>query len=138
VQGVIDLYRSLQKNDRELSVHAYESWGFQNLTTEMIDIITQWAQLLYAPLLEDRIRPIQDVADGRLGWETATKVHAELERLGGIRPPQEFVFMDRAAVGIGSVIMRLNATQNWHQLFEELIVGFSVEDVDQRQREALI
>lgn len=137
VQGVIDLYRSLQKNDRDLAVHAYESWGFQNLTTEMIEIITQWAQLLYAPLLEDRIRPIQDASDGRSGWETATKVHAALERLGGIRPPREFVFMDRAAVGIGSVIMRLNAEQNWHQLFEDLIADFSAGEVDQQQREAI-
>lgn len=137
IQGVIDLYHALQRNDRELAVHAYEAWGFKNLTEEMIDIITQWAHLLYGPLLDDRVRPIQDLLDGSLGWETATKVHAELERLGGIRPPKEFVFMDRAAVGIGSVIMRLKAEQNWHQLFESLIENFDVEQVEQRQRLAL-
>jgi predicted unusual protein kinase regulating ubiquinone biosynthesis (AarF/ABC1/UbiB family) len=135
IEGVINLYRSLQNNDRDLAVHAYEAWGFANLTAEMIDIITQWAQLLYAPLLDDRVRPIQDLLDGSLGWETATKVHAELERLGGIRPPKEFVFMDRAAVGIGSVIMRLKAEQNWHQLFEGLIENFDVKSVACRQEE---
>ena len=102
IKGVIDLYRALQHDDRDLAVHAYEAWGFKNLNEEMIDIITQWARLLYGPLLDDRVRPIQDLLDGSLGWETATKVHAALERLGGIRPPKEFVFMDRAAVGIGS------------------------------------
>jgi predicted unusual protein kinase regulating ubiquinone biosynthesis (AarF/ABC1/UbiB family) len=135
IEGVINLYRSLQNNDRDLAVHAYEAWGFKNLTAEMVDIITQWAELLYAPLLDDRVRPIQDLLDGSLGWETATKVHAELERLGGIRPPKEFVFMDRAAVGIGSVIMRLKAEQNWHQLFEGLIENFDVKSVERRQEE---
>lgn len=133
IQGVIDLYRALQRNDQDLAVHAYEAWGFKTLNKEMIDIITQWARLLYGPLLDDRVRPIQDLLDGSLGWETATKVHAELERLGGIRPPKEFVFMDRAAVGIGSVIMRLKAEQNWHQLFESLIENFDVKSVQERQ-----
>jgi len=137
IQGVIDLYRSLQQENRNLAIQAYEAWGFTNLTQEMIDIISQWARLLYGPLLEDRVRPIQDVFDGSIGWDTATKVHAELARLGGIRPPKEFVFMDRAAVGIGSVIMRLKAEQNWHQIFEGLIEDFDMQDVDHRQRSAL-
>ncbi|MCE3230706.1 MAG: transporter ATP-binding protein [Alphaproteobacteria bacterium] len=137
IEGVINLYRSLQRNDRDLAVHAYEAWGFKNLTEEMIDIITQWARLLYGPLLDDRVRPLQDLLDGSQGWETATKVHAELERLGGIRPPKEFVFMDRAAVGIGSVIMRLKAEQNWHQLFESLIENFDVQEVGHRQNKVL-
>jgi predicted unusual protein kinase regulating ubiquinone biosynthesis (AarF/ABC1/UbiB family) len=137
IHGVINLYRALQHNDQDLAVHAYEAWGFKNLSKEMIDIITQWAKLLYGPLLDDRIRPIQDVLDGSVGWDTATKVHQELERLGGIRPPKEFVFMDRAAVGIGSVIMRLKAEQNWHQLFESLIENFDVKEVAKRQSVAL-
>ncbi len=137
IQGVIDLYRSLQSRDRDLAVHAYEAWGFKNLNEEMIHIITQWARLLYAPLLDDRVRPIQDLLDGSPGWETATKVHMELERLGGIRPPKEFVFMDRAAVGIGSVMMRLKAEQNWHQLFEGLIENFDIQQVTHRQEQAL-
>lgn len=133
IKGVIDLYRALQTNDQTLAVHAYESWGFTNLTQEMIAVITQWAQLIYAPLMDDRVRPIQDEADGKVGWQTAVQVHKELEALGGIRPPKEFVFMDRAAVGIGSVIMRLKAEQNWHQIFESLIENFDVEEVKLRQ-----
>jgi predicted unusual protein kinase regulating ubiquinone biosynthesis (AarF/ABC1/UbiB family) len=137
IQGVIDLYHSLQNNDQALAVHAYTCWGFKNLTREMIDVITQWAQLIYAPLLDDRIRPIQDAADGSAGWETAMRVHKQLERLGGIRPPREFVFMDRAAVGIGSVIMRLKAEQNWHRLFERLIENFNISSVTHRQDKLL-
>lgn len=137
IQGVIDLYRALQQENQDLAVKAYQAWGFKNLNKEMIDIITQWARLLYNPLLDDRVRPIQDILDGSLGWETATKVHAELERLGGVRPPKEFVFMDRAAVGIGSVIMRLKAEQNWHQLFEGLIENFDIDQVERRQKLAL-
>jgi predicted unusual protein kinase regulating ubiquinone biosynthesis (AarF/ABC1/UbiB family) len=119
--AVIWLYEALMKNDREKAVHAYETWGFKNLSCEMIDVITQWARLLYDPLLDDRIRPIQENFSGAKGWETATKVHAELHKLGGIRPPREFVFMDRAAVGIGAVMMRLKVECNWHHMFEELI-----------------
>lgn len=137
IRAVIDLYRALQNNNKDLAVHAYKAWGFENLNNEMIDIITQWARLLYEPLLDDRVRPIQDKLDGSIGWEIATKVHAELERIGGIRPPKEFVFMDRAAVGIGSVIMRLKAEQNWHQLFESLIENFDIQQLEERQKQVL-
>ncbi len=121
IKGVIELYRALQTNDQARAVHAYEQWGFQNLTKEVIDIITQWAKMLYDPLLDDRVRLIQNDVLGQAGWETATKVHSQLSQAGGIRPPREFVFMDRAAVGIGSVLMRLQSRQNWHQLFEAMI-----------------
>jgi hypothetical protein len=65
----------------------------------------------------------------------ATKVHEELKRIGGIRPPREFVLMDRAAVGLGSVFLHLKAEVNWHRLFHDLIDDFSLEDLAKRQRE---
>jgi predicted unusual protein kinase regulating ubiquinone biosynthesis (AarF/ABC1/UbiB family) len=133
VWGVIELYHALLHNNPDQAVHAYEIWGFKNLTKAVIDIIGQWAKLIYAPLLEDRVRPIQDDLEGLAGWETATKVHEELNKAGGIRPPREFVFMDRAAVGIGSVIMRLRAEHNWYRLFNELIENFSVTEMERRQ-----
>ncbi len=37
---------------------------------------------------------------GNYGRELAGKVHEELKRIGGIKPPREFVLMDRAAVGL--------------------------------------
>lgn len=137
IQGVIGLFEALRDEDQEKAVHAYETWGFKNLSHDIIEVITHWARLLYDPLLEDRVRPIQRAHSGQAGWETALKVHEELSRLGGIRPPREFVFMDRAAVGIGSVIMRLQAEHNWHRLFQELIEGFDAAIFSNRQQALL-
>lgn len=123
LQAVVDLYVALRDNNPDLAVDAYKRWGFNNISNELIDVLNQWANLLYEPLLEDKIRPIQDTNGGKKGWEIARSVHKRLHELGGIKPPREFVFMDRAAVGIGSVLMRIGAEQNWHRLFEEIIDG---------------
>jgi predicted unusual protein kinase regulating ubiquinone biosynthesis (AarF/ABC1/UbiB family) len=133
VKGVIDLYRALQTDDEALAVAAYEGWGFKDLTREMIDVLNLWANYLYAPLLDDRDRRIQDSSGGEYGHEVATKVHGELRRLGGVRPPREFVFVDRAAIGLGSVFLHLNAEVNWHRLFEGLIEDFDAAALDRRQ-----
>jgi predicted unusual protein kinase regulating ubiquinone biosynthesis (AarF/ABC1/UbiB family) len=125
IQGVIQLYHALRDRRPEQAVAAYEAWGFKNLTKEIIDIMNQWAKLLYGPLLDDRTRPIQDDFSAKKGWQTASQIHAELNKAGGIKPPREFVFMDRAAVGLGGALMRLKAEQNWHKLFEEIIEGCS-------------
>ena len=137
VGGVIDLYRALRDDDRDLAVHAYEQWGFHGLDKEAIDVLNIWAGFIYAPLLEDRIRPIQQTRSGLEGRELAGKVHEELKRIGGIRPPREFVLMDRAAVGLGSVFMHLSAEVNWHQLFHALIDDFSTEKLAAAQADAL-
>ncbi|MBL29046.1 MAG: ABC transporter ATP-binding protein [Rhodospirillaceae bacterium] len=137
VQGVIDLYRAIQTDDRALAVHAYESWGFKIVNDEMVDVLNIWAQFVYAPLLEDRDRRIQDSDSGAYGAEVAGKVHEELRRVGGVRPPREFVFVDRAAIGLGSVFMHLKAEINWHRLFETLIEGFDVETMAARQADAI-
>jgi predicted unusual protein kinase regulating ubiquinone biosynthesis (AarF/ABC1/UbiB family) len=120
IQGVLDLYQALKTKDQALAVHAYETWGFTNLTHEMLDVLNMWAQLLYEPILDDRVRPIQEGNSGVYGREIADKVHTELRRLGGIKPPREFVFMDRAAVGVGSVCMHLRAELNWAELFRQV------------------
>ncbi|MBF0305730.1 MAG: AarF/ABC1/UbiB kinase family protein [Alphaproteobacteria bacterium] len=137
VKGVIDLYRALERNDRALAVHAYETWGFHNLTNPVIDTLNLWAAFIYAPLLENRTRLIQDQPSGVYGREVAEKVHAELRRLGGVRPPREFVLVDRAAIGLGSVFLRLKAEINWHRLFHDLIEGFDSDALEVRQAEAL-
>jgi predicted unusual protein kinase regulating ubiquinone biosynthesis (AarF/ABC1/UbiB family) len=133
VGGVIDLYWALAREDEALAVHAYESWGFKNLGREMIDALNLWARFLYAPLLENRARPIQEERTGDFGREVAEKVHGELKRLGGVTPPREFVFMDRAAIGLGSVFMRLKADLNWYELFHDLIRDFDVAALAKRQ-----
>jgi predicted unusual protein kinase regulating ubiquinone biosynthesis (AarF/ABC1/UbiB family) len=137
VGGVIDLYRALQRDDEALAVHAYEAWGFDNLSREVIEILNIWARFLYAPLLDNRTRRIQETVSGADGRETAEKVHRELKRVGGITPPREFVFMDRAAIGLGGAFLRLRAELNFHRLYEEAIEGFKVAEVAARQKAAL-
>jgi predicted unusual protein kinase regulating ubiquinone biosynthesis (AarF/ABC1/UbiB family) len=137
VAGVIDLYHALERGDDELAVHAYESWGFRNLTKEMVEVLNRWARFVYAPLLDDRQRRIQETDSGVYGREVAETVHSDLRRLGGVRPPREFVFMDRAAVGLGSVFLHLKAEINWHRTFHELIDGFEVGALEKRQAAAL-
>ncbi len=137
VGGVIDLYRALRDGDNELAVHAYSQWGFDGLDKEAIEILNIWAGFIYGPLLEDRIRPIQELRGGNYGRELAGKVHEELKRIGGIKPPREFVLMDRAAVGLGSVFMHLKAEVNWHKLFHGMIDEFTLEALQSRQKNAI-
>jgi len=137
VRGVIDLYHALQRDDRDLAVHAYRSWGFGNLSREMIEVLNRWALFVYGPLLDDRKRLIQEKRSGAYGASVAESVHRDIRRLGGVRPPREFVFMDRAAIGLGSVFMHLKAEINWYRLFHELIDDFDEAVLVARQTSAL-
>ena len=42
-----------------------------------------------------------------------------------MRVPREFVFMDRAAIGLGGVFLHLDARLNFYRLFNEAIEKFS-------------
>ena len=138
VKGVIDLYHALERDDEELAVHAYRSWGFGELSNEMIVVLNRWARFVYGPLLDDRARMIQERKDsGPEGPRLVDSVHKDLRRLGGVTPPRAFVFMDRAAVGLGSVFLHLKAKINWHRLFHELIDDFDEATLAKRQRAAL-
>ena len=137
VKGVIDLYHSLETGDRDLAVHAYETWGFADLSNEVLDTLNIWAEFVYGPLLEDRRRKIQETDGTMYGAKIANKVHTELRRLGGVTPPREFVLMDRAAIGLGSVFLHLKAEINWHRLFQDLIDDFDVDKLEKRQAAAL-
>jgi len=138
VGGVVDLYRGLQHDDRNRIVHAYETWGFKNLSNELIDILNIWARFIYAPLLDDRVRTVADgVKPGEYGRRQAFEVHKALKEKGPVMVPREFVFMDRAAVGLGAVFLHLKAELNYHQLFETEIERFSLDNLAQRQKEVL-
>lgn len=137
VGAVIDLYRALQTNDEARLVHAFETWGFIDLSREMIDILATWAKFLYGPLLDDKTRVIGMAADGMYGKDTAMHVHERLKAAGGVTVPREFVFMDRAALGLGSVFIHLAAEVNWHQLFESMIDGFDVAKLEANQSRLL-
>jgi predicted unusual protein kinase regulating ubiquinone biosynthesis (AarF/ABC1/UbiB family) len=137
VGGVIDLYRALRDGDEALAVHAYETWGFKDLTKDKVLCLNRWAGFIYAPLMEDRKRAIDETNSGAYGRNVAEKVHKELRDLGGVQPPREFVLMDRAAIGLGSVFLHLKAEVNWHRAFHGLIDGFDVGKLARRQSAAL-
>ena len=138
VRGVVDLYHGLRDNDGALIVNAYEIWGFKNLTRELIDILNIWARFIYGPLLDDRVRSIADgVKPSEYGRREAFRVHQALKQQGPVTVPREFVFMDRAAIGLGGVFLHLRAELNFYRLFNEAIEDFSIQSVIARQTSAL-
>lgn len=137
VGGVIDLYRALQDDNEARAVHAYETWGFKDLSKEQIETLNIWARFLYGPVLDDSVRTIGEVKGEVYGRETAQSVHKRLRESGGVTVPREFVFMDRAALGLGSVFLHLRAEVNWYRLFNEMIEGFDINTLAQTQKTAL-
>jgi predicted unusual protein kinase regulating ubiquinone biosynthesis (AarF/ABC1/UbiB family) len=137
IKGVIDLYRAVQTNNEEMAAEAYRIWGFGKLTKEVVGILNIWARFIYEPLLDDRPRLIGQATNGIYGREIAHQVHKELVRVGGVDVPREFVFMDRATLGLGSVFIHLKTELNWHRIFEELIADFDIDAMGKRQAEVL-
>jgi len=137
LRGVIDLFEAIRDNDEDKAHHAYEGWGFVGLSREKTDVLNQWARFLYEPLIQDRERLIQETNDPQYGREVAQKVHVGLQRTGGVKPPREFVLMDRSAIGLGSVFLRLGAKLNWHRMFHELIDDFNEAELAARQEAVL-
>jgi predicted unusual protein kinase regulating ubiquinone biosynthesis (AarF/ABC1/UbiB family) len=138
VGGVVDLYHGLLHGDDSLIVRAYETWGFRRLTRDLIDTLNIWARFIYGPLLDDRVRTIADgVKPAEYGRRQAFQVHRALKQKGPVRVPREFVFMDRAAIGLGSVFLHLRAELNFHRLFNEAIEKFALERVARRQSAVL-
>lgn len=138
VGGVVDLYRGLLEGEPDRVTHAYETWGFKGLTNDLIEVLNVWARFIYAPLLDDRVRTVADgVSPAAYGRKEAFTVHQALKKQGPLTIPQEFVFMDRAAIGLGSVFLHLAAELNFHALFETAMTDFSVDGVASRQQSAL-
>ena len=138
IGGVIMLYEAVRDDDFDKAAEAYRIWGFRDLKRETMEVLTKWARFLYEPLLDDRVRPIQVNDDPNYGRKIAEEVHAGLKRTGGVRVPREFPLMDRAAIGLGSVFLRLGAKVNWHDLFHELIADFDEARLAERQKAALV
>lgn len=137
LEGVVGLWRGLKAEDMEQVAHAYEVWGFKNLNKELIEALTMWARFIYGPLLDDRVRTIaDDVPPAEYGRREAMEVRKRLKTLGPVLIPREFVFMDRAAIGLGAAFLHLRAELNFGRMFAESVEGFSAEALAQRQKEA--
>ena len=138
VGGVVDLYRGLLHGDDDLIVHAYEVWGFKRLNRELIETLNIWARFIYNPLLDDRVRSIADgVKPSEYGRKQMFQVRRALRERGPVTIPREFVFMDRAAIGLGAVFLHLAAEVNFYRLFNEAIERFAIREVAARQAAAL-
>ncbi len=138
VGGVVKLHRAIVDGDRAGERAAYEAWGFNGLSDDLMDVLGIWARFIYGPLLDDRVRTVADgVAPGDYGRREAFQVKQALDEKGPITIPREFVFMDRAAIGLGSAFLHLGAAQNWRRLFEKSLEGFSEEALAERQAAAL-
>ncbi|MBU2085559.1 MAG: AarF/ABC1/UbiB kinase family protein [Alphaproteobacteria bacterium] len=138
VEGVVDLYRAMLRDDFDAAYAAYEKWGFKNLSRELVEVLNIWARFIYGPLLDDRVRTVADgVTAGEYGRKEAFQVRKLLKEKGPVKIPREFVFMDRAAIGLGAAYLRLKAEVNYHRLFEESLEGFDVKAVAARQAAAL-
>ena len=137
VKAVIDLYYALERKDIDLAVEAYKTWGFKKINKELIKILNLWASYIYGPLLENKKRFIQGDGKQGYGFAIANKVYKKLKQIGGVEPPKEFVFIDRAAIGMGSLFMKLNVRLNWYELFNNLIKDFELNHIKKKQEEIL-
>jgi predicted unusual protein kinase regulating ubiquinone biosynthesis (AarF/ABC1/UbiB family) len=138
VDGVLQLNEGLMKDDEDQIIHAYELWGFENLTKELRDVLNIWARFINGPLLEDKVRAVAaGVNATEYGREQAIMVRKELQRLGPVKIPREFVFMDRAAIGLGGVFLHLKAELNFYQLFQKEIENFDPVTLVEKQTKAM-
>ncbi len=138
LEGVVGLWRGLKVGDLDQVAHSYEIWGFKNLNKDLIEALTMWARFIYGPLLDDRVRTIaDDVPPAEYGRREAMAVRKRLKNLGPVLIPREFVFMDRAAIGLGAAFLHLRAEMNFGAMFADSIKDFSTQAMADRQARAL-
>ena len=139
VRGVVELYRGLRANDDAHVGEAYALWGFPKLTRGTFEAMTIWARFICGPILDDRVRTAADgVSPAEYGRkEIGQAMRALRAEGGGLLIPREFVFLERATIGLGGAFLRLGARLNFHRMYEDAIAGFDAEVVGQRQAKAL-
>jgi predicted unusual protein kinase regulating ubiquinone biosynthesis (AarF/ABC1/UbiB family) len=139
VLGVVELYRGFKAGDEARIAQAYEMWGFSGLSRGALEAMNIWARFLCGPILDDRVRSAADgVKPSEYGRREIGQVMRALKAEGGGLPvPREFVFLERATIGIGSAFLRLGARLNFHRMYEDAIAGFDEDALARRQAGAL-
>ena len=114
-------------------------WGFGKLTPGTTEAMTIWARFMCGPILDDRVRTAADgVKPSKYGRREIGQVMRALRAEGGgLLAPREFVFLERATIGLGSAFLRLGAQLNFHRMYEDAIAGFNEEALSSRQAGAL-
>ena len=128
---MVDLYHGLlDSDDATASCTPTRPGASRACRARLIDTLNIWARFIYGPLLDDRVRTIADgVKPAEYGRREAFRVHQALKKKGRCTVPREFVFMDRAAIGLGGVFLHLARELNFYRLFNEAIENFSVAEV---------
>jgi predicted unusual protein kinase regulating ubiquinone biosynthesis (AarF/ABC1/UbiB family) len=137
VEGVIRLFEALRNNDNKLAVEAYQLWGFSNIGPDLLEALNLWARFVYAPVLQDEARPIHETNSTQAGRQVAAEVYKKVRLIKGMRVPPEFVMIDRASIGLGSLFLRLNAEVNWYNLFQDMTEDFDPNTLAKRQANLL-
>jgi predicted unusual protein kinase regulating ubiquinone biosynthesis (AarF/ABC1/UbiB family) len=133
VSGVALLWQSLERKDSAAAAEAYRLWGFERLDKALVETLNLWAAFLFEPFLRrgaGRLFTPERTAQGKA---LAITLHTRLRALGGVTPPRGFVLMDRAALGLGGVLERLQAHIDWRALWEESMDGFAHQALTARQ-----
>ena len=139
VLGVVELYRALKAHDEARIAEAYAMWGFPKLTRGTFEAMNIWARFICGPILDDRVRTAADgVSPAEYGRREIGQVMRALRAEGGgLVVPREFVFLERATIGLGGAFLRLGARLNFHRLYEDAIADFDETAVAKRQAEAM-
>ena len=139
VLGVVELYRALRANDESRLAGAYAMWGFPKLTRGTFEAMNVWARFICGPILDDRVRTAADgVSVAEYGRKEIGAVMRALRAGGGgLVVPREFVFLERATIGLGGAFLRLGAKLNFHRMYEDAIADFNEASVARRQSEGL-
>lgn len=137
VRAVLMMFDALRENDEAKQVEAYRLWGFETMTKELLAALNLWARFVYAPLLQEGVRPIEETNATAKGRDVAGQVYRALKHTGGVTIPRAFVIVDRASVGLGGVFLRLRAEIDWRSAFCDMTKDFDLDALTQRQTELL-
>ena len=139
VRGVVELYLALPRNDEARLAEAYAMWGFPKLTRGTFEAMNIWARFICGPILDDRVRTAADgVSPAEYGRREIGRSCGRLRAEGGgLVIPREFVFLERATIGLGGAFLRLGARLNFHRIYEDAIADFDETAVAKRQAEGL-
>ena len=137
IQGVVDLYHGLLQRRPRADRARLRDLGLRR-ALQRADRHSQYLGELH--LRPDARRPgahHRRPSQPRHVWKARGLQGASgLADKGPVKVPREFVFMDRAAIGLGGVFLHLDAELNYHRLFEDTIAGAELADVAERQRAA--
>jgi hypothetical protein len=84
------------------------------------------ARFMCGPILHDRVRSVADgVKPSEYGRREIGQGMRALKAEGvGLPVPREFVFLERATIGLGGAFLRLGARLNFHRVYGDAIAGF--------------